>query len=186
MCNGANLAYERKAFDAVNGFAGIDAIASGDDMLLMHKIYERYPGRIRFLKSKQAIVQTQAMETLNAFFSQRIRWASKSGRFEDKRILLVLVTVYFFNAWLFLSGIAGLYISLLHHHISLILYWVIGLLIAKTSIELLFLLPVAGFFSKKKLLWWFPVSQPLHIVYTVIAGWLGKFGSYQWKERKVK
>ena len=39
MCNGANLAYEKKAFEEVSGFAGIDQIASGDDMLLMHKIY---------------------------------------------------------------------------------------------------------------------------------------------------
>jgi len=37
MCNGANLAYEKKTFYAVNGFAGIDNIASGDDMLLMQK-----------------------------------------------------------------------------------------------------------------------------------------------------
>jgi hypothetical protein len=28
--------------------------------------------------------------------------------------------------------------------------------------------------------------QPFHIMYTVIAGWLGKFGSYKWKGRKVK
>jgi cellulose synthase/poly-beta-1,6-N-acetylglucosamine synthase-like glycosyltransferase len=38
MCNGANLAYTKKAFDEVGGFTGIDNIASGDDMLLMHKI----------------------------------------------------------------------------------------------------------------------------------------------------
>lgn len=45
MCNGANLAYERKAFNEVNGFAGVDHIASGDDMLLMHKIGKQYPER---------------------------------------------------------------------------------------------------------------------------------------------
>ena len=42
MCNGANLAYERKAFFEVNGFTGIDHIASGDDMLLMQKIAQRF------------------------------------------------------------------------------------------------------------------------------------------------
>jgi cellulose synthase/poly-beta-1,6-N-acetylglucosamine synthase-like glycosyltransferase len=31
MCNGANLAYTKKAFNDVNGFTGIDSIASGDD-----------------------------------------------------------------------------------------------------------------------------------------------------------
>ena len=42
MCNGANLAYEKKVFFEVNGFAGIDHIASGDDMLLMQKIAQRF------------------------------------------------------------------------------------------------------------------------------------------------
>ncbi|HTB51200.1 MAG TPA: glycosyltransferase [Ferruginibacter sp.] len=185
MCNGANLAYERKAFDEVGGFKGIDNIASGDDMLLMYKIYQRYPERIQFLQSKQAIVQTQAMDTLGGFFNQRIRWASKSGKFDDKRIFFVLVLVYFFNVWIFLLGMIGLIATALHDAVSSLLYVVLGIVIIKTIIELLFTFPVARFFSKQKLLWWFPVAQPFHILYTIIAGWLGKFGSYQWKERKV-
>jgi hypothetical protein len=32
---------------------------------------------------------------------------------------------------------------------------------------------------------WFPLMQPFHIVYTVIIGWMGKFGSYHWKDRKI-
>ena len=52
MCNGANLAYEKKVFNEVGGFEGIDQIASGDDMLLMHKIQKIYPGRIQYLKSR--------------------------------------------------------------------------------------------------------------------------------------
>ena len=31
MCNGANLAYAKSAFYEVNGFTGIDHLASGDD-----------------------------------------------------------------------------------------------------------------------------------------------------------
>jgi hypothetical protein len=45
---------------------------------------------------------------------------------------------------------------------------------------------VAAFFNSSKLLFWFPLAQPFHIVYTVIAGWLGKFGTYKWKGRDVK
>jgi len=67
-----------------------------------------------------------------------------------------------------------------------ILHLLLALLVGKTIIELFFLYPVAKFFNQQKLLWWFPVAQPFHILYTVIAGWLGKFGSYQWKGRKVQ
>ncbi len=68
---------------------------------------------------------------------------------------------------------------------SLFSFW-LALLIGKTIIELIFLFPVAKFFNKQSLLWLFPVAQPFHILYTVIAGWLGKFGTYKWKERKVQ
>jgi hypothetical protein len=45
---------------------------------------------------------------------------------------------------------------------------------------------VAKFYNKEKWLWWFPLMQPLHIFYTIVAGWLGKFGNYEWKSRQVK
>ena len=189
MCNGANLAYERTAFYEVNGFKGIDSIASGDDMLLMHKIYKRYPERVQFLKSKDAIVHTAAQKSLAAFFNQRIRWASKADKYEDRRILPVLFLVYLFNVMLLALPVISLFsniqYSIFNIQCSLIEVWIL-LLLLKTITELFFLFPVVWFFNKRSLLWLFPVMQPFHIVYTVIAGWLGKFGSYKWKERKVK
>ena len=179
MCNGANLAYEKKVFLEVDGFAGIDNIASGDDMLLMHKIFNRYPEKVLFLNSVDAIVQTTPAGTLKEFINQRIRWASKADRYTDKKITGVLLLVYLFNVWIFFIGL----LSFFYHQIFFLF---IGVVIAKTIVELFFLYPVAIFFNKKKLLWWFPLAQPFHILYTIIAGWLGKFGSYKWKERKVK
>jgi cellulose synthase/poly-beta-1,6-N-acetylglucosamine synthase-like glycosyltransferase len=179
MCNGANLAYERKAFHAVNGFKGIDMIASGDDMLLMYKIYSLYPERILFLKSTDAIIETKPVESIREFFDQRIRWASKANKYEDKRIFGVLLFVYVLNVWaaaLFFFGLGNWDLEFL----------LLGLLIAKTMIELFFLYPVSVFFSRQKLLWWFPIAQPFHILYTITAGWLGRFGSYKWKERRVQ
>ena len=189
MCNGANLAYSKKAFYEVNGFEGIDNIASGDDMLLMHKIFKRYPNGIKFLKSLQAIVSTKPMDTLKAFFYQRIRWASKADKYDDKRIFLVLMLVYFFNVFLLILPLISIFdnfqLSISNVQFSILHLW-LALLVGKTIIELFFLYPVAKFFNQQKLLWWFPVAQPFHILYTVIAGWLGKFGSYQWKGRKVQ
>ncbi len=189
MCNGANLAYTKKAFNEVGGFAGIDHIASGDDMLLMHKIYKLYPDKVMFLKSKAAIVQTAPVHTVNEFFNQRIRWASKADKYEDKRIFAVLFLVYVVNVLLLGLPVFALFNnvqwSLVIGHWSLMGLW-LCLLLLKTMVELIFLYPVAKFFDKRSLLWLFPLMQPFHIVYTVIAGWLGKFGSYHWKERKVK
>ena len=179
MCNGANLAYERKAFFEVNGFSGVDHIASGDDMLLMQKIAERFPGKISYLLSKDAIVTTRAAKAWKEFFSQRIRWASKATNYNDINILGALFAVYFFNCSILALFIAGFWA----HNF----WWgLAGVLILKTLIEFMFIYPVAKFYNKEKLLNLFPFFQPLHIIYTVIAGWLGMFGSFEWKGRRVK
>ncbi len=189
MCNGANLAYTKKAFEEVGGFKGIDNIASGDDMLLMHKIYKLHPEKVMFLKSKEAIVQTAPVNSIKDFFNQRIRWASKADKYDDKRIFAVLLLVYLINLLLLILPIIAVFnnaqYAIFNFQYSICTLW-LSLLLLKTIVELIFLYPVAKFFGKQSILLLFPFMQPFHIVYTVIAGWLGKFGGYKWKGRKVK
>jgi cellulose synthase/poly-beta-1,6-N-acetylglucosamine synthase-like glycosyltransferase len=179
MCNGANLAYEKKVFYEVGGFEKIDHIASGDDMLLMHKITKKYPDRVDYLKSKDAIVQTAPMKTWKEFFNQRIRWASKAKHYDDKRILPVLLLVYLFNLLFPVLLIAGFYNNT--YWLFALSYWIM-----KTLIELPFFISLAGYFDKQWAINWFFLFQPLHIFYTILAGALGQFGKYEWKGRKVK
>jgi cellulose synthase/poly-beta-1,6-N-acetylglucosamine synthase-like glycosyltransferase len=179
MCNGANLAYKKQAFVEVNGFKGIDNIASGDDMLLMHKIKMKFPGKIGYLFTPDAIVSTFPMQDWNSFLNQRIRWASKAEKYDDKGIIAVLVAVYFYNVLLIFLGIAS-FTDIFYLQVF------VSSLVVKVSIELLFMIPAAAFYKDKTLLWWFPILQPFHIIYMVVAGWLGKFGSYKWKGRSVR
>ncbi len=179
MCNGANLAYERTAFFEVNGFTGIDNIASGDDMLLMHKIAVKFPQQIHYLKAKEAIVSTTPMKTWREFFNQRIRWASKAKHYDDKRIIAVLLLVYLFNFSFLVLLAAGFWCY--HYWIYLAALW-----IGKTIIEWPFVLSVATFFDKKPLMKYFFFFQTLHVLYTIFSGLLGQFGRYEWKGRKVK
>jgi len=178
MCNGANLAYERKAFYEVDGFKGIDAIPSGDDMLLMHKIYLRYPQQVFFLKNRFAIVTTKPETRWSGFLNQRIRWASKADSYDDRRIFWVLLLVYLVNL-LFV----GLLIAACWNSWWL---WLLLLLLAvKTIVEYPFVRSVATFFQQQRLMPYFAFLQPFHILYTIVVGWLGKFGSYRWKDRKI-
>jgi hypothetical protein len=119
------------------------------------------------------------METWKDFFNQRIRWASKADKFEDKRIFFVLVFIYLFNLSFVLLPFTAIWYK------TVWWYWFL-MIAAKTIIELRFMVPVAKFFKEQKLLLWFPLMQPFHILYTIIAGWLGKFGKYSWKGRVVK
>lgn len=179
MCNGANIAYQKEAFYAVGQFSGIDQIASGDDMLLMHKIKQQYPGRIGYLFSPDALVQTSSMPNWKSFFHQRIRWASKADQYSDKSLFWVLLLVYLLNALLLILLLVSPWAP------NGIGNW-LGLVIAKTLVEWFFMVPVARFYKQSDAMAWFPLMQPFHITYTVIAGWLGKFGTYQWKGRTVK
>ncbi|TAE17835.1 MAG: glycosyltransferase [Bacteroidetes bacterium] len=179
MCNGANIGYSKNAFETVEGFKGVDHIASGDDMLLMHKIKHAFPGKVQYLYHPDAVVSTQPMFSWKSFFNQRIRWASKADQYQDKSIMAVLIVVYLFNVWLFFTACCSVFNS------SFLLAFG-TLLLAKTLVEIIFMQRIAQFFGAVKALWWFPLMQPLHIIYTLIAGWLGKFGTYQWKGRQVK
>jgi cellulose synthase/poly-beta-1,6-N-acetylglucosamine synthase-like glycosyltransferase len=178
MCNGANLAYNKNVFIEVGGFKGIDNIASGDDMLLMNKIKKIYPTKIGYLYHKNAIAITEPMPTWKAFFNQRIRWASKADSYKDKTLLPTLFLIYLFN----LSIIIWFAASIFNPNLWL---FTIALIAIKIFVEWRFLQVGFQFFGKVGLIS-FILLQPLHILYIVVAGWLGKFGSYSWKERKVK
>jgi Glycosyltransferases, probably involved in cell wall biogenesis len=179
MCNGANLAYEKNAFINVNGFDGIDQIASGDDMLLMHKIWRQFPGQVHYLKSKEAVVVTQPAATWTDFFHQRIRWASKATFYDDKRIFWALLLVYLFNLSFLALLVSGFWFPFLWAYLLIFL-------VAKTVVELPFVYSVAKFYNKQSLLKYFLFFQPLHIAYTILIGCLGQFGKYEWKGRRVK
>jgi cellulose synthase/poly-beta-1,6-N-acetylglucosamine synthase-like glycosyltransferase len=179
MSNGANLAFSRFAFQHVNGYGGIDHLASGDDFLLMVKMKKAFPDRIAYLKSRQAIVSTSPQPDWWSLLQQRIRWASKSGKYNDPKLTLILLLVYLFNLLFLVLFIAGL--SDINYMILLS-----GLFIIKTVVEAFYLLPVAIFFRKAEQLFLFPLLQPFHILYVIIAGFLGFIGVYKWKGRRVK
>jgi cellulose synthase/poly-beta-1,6-N-acetylglucosamine synthase-like glycosyltransferase len=179
MSNGANFAFSASAFKAVKGYEGVDNMASGDDYLLMMKLQQAFPGRASYVKTEDAIIRTAPQPTWGSFLQQRIRWASKSGKYDDKRMTTVLLLVYLFNVSLLVVFLSAFFYP--------VLWWVLlGALIVKTEIELYYLYPVSSFFHKRKQLIIFPLLQPLHILYIVSAGLLGFIGVYRWKGRRVK
>lgn len=179
MCNGANLAFSKAAFQAINGYKGQEHLISGDDYLLLLKMKSAYPKGIHYLKSADAIVHTLAQSTSSGFIQQRIRWASKSGKYKDERMSFILFLVFAFNTTLFLLPMAAII------HPSYWQIWGVVLLI-KTLVELFFLWPVAQFFSARNVLYYFPFFQAFHITYIFATGFLSRFGTFHWKNRTLK
>ncbi len=194
-CNGANLAYERKAFYEVGGFKGIDDLASGDDELLLHKMAEKYPGKIGFLKNHDALVYTQAKPTLKEFIQQRKRWASKSTRYKNKSIIVLGVLVWLFNLSIMVNLLGGITmeaLQLVHHSAvrfqqsNYLLLLALVQFMVKLLLEFLFLKKVTHFARRPELIRLLPLLNMLHIIYIIYIGIAGNSGKYSWKGRMVR
>lgn len=180
MCNGANLTYLKSVFHEVKGFTGNEDLASGDDEFLMHKIAAKYPDKVRFLKSQDTIVETEAHTSWRSFYNQRKRWASKWRHYNNWQTTALAVFVFLANLLVpltFASWFAD-FISTETFLMSLFL---------KFSAEFIFLSLMVSFLRKKNLIWLIPFVQFIYPLYVVFFGLVAqKQGEYVWKGRKLK
>ena len=109
LCNGANMAYKRETFIALDGYLGNDHISSGDDVFLLEKAQIRFPNDVYYLKNKDAIVITKPVYTWQAILNQRQRWASKTKNQKSKLPKLVGLVVFTVNFWMVFGLIAHLF-----------------------------------------------------------------------------
>lgn len=95
IANGANAAYRKALFLSTGGFSG-SVTASGDDEYVMHNIMNKTGYGVRFCMNANAVVATNAPETVGQFFSQRSRWASKSPRYNAGILINILIPSFLF------------------------------------------------------------------------------------------
>lgn len=103
LCNGANLAYQKDTFLALNGFDGNDQIASGDDVFLFEKFVAAHGEKVHFLKSTSALVTTFPLKSWQEVIQQKTRWAAKSSSYSLLFTKLVGVIVFLMNLSMMVS-----------------------------------------------------------------------------------
>lgn len=175
-CNAANLAFTRELFQEFNQFDKFNHIPGGDDIFFFHQVYAHYPARVKFLKSHEVIVFTEASKSLKEFFYQRIRWASKFGNYQNKRVSMVLAMVWFYHASILISLFLGIFFPA-YFYVFLILF------LGKLIIDYLFYQSVFKFFKSNTRFGIYIFDSMLHTMYTVLIGIIGNFGKYSWKGR---
>jgi cellulose synthase/poly-beta-1,6-N-acetylglucosamine synthase-like glycosyltransferase len=180
ICNAANIAYRRKAFDMVSGFEYKHSLSSGDDELLMQKIRKETVYKIKFCMDKEAVVRTSANSNLNQFYQQRKRWASKGLFYSNHLLILKLVLIFMFYLSFPLQLVLGVFYN------PLFLISMLFCFIIKATIEYLIIERGAEYLFSKSILRSFIAAEIVHIPYILIAGISGALGNYVWKERKVK
>lgn len=180
MANGANMLYSKEVFEEVNGFRGNEHLASGDDMFLVHKVSELYPGDIHFVKAKASVVSTSAEVSLISFLDQRKRWATKTTHYTDRRLLMVLSIVFL----LCLTIMLNIFVFSLFN--SLFLFIGLFQLFIKMILDYLFLSNITSYFGTRSLMKAFFPANLMHLIYICYSGVTGLFGGkYEWKGREV-
>ncbi|PKD21100.1 hypothetical protein APR41_11840 [Salegentibacter salinarum] len=178
MCNGANLCYKKEAFVNVSGFSGNDKIASGDDVFLLQKFYQKHY-KIGFLKSQEAIVNTRAQKNLVNLVSQRIRWASKTPAYKSLFAKFTGLTVLLMNLSLVIATFL-VFFKVLPYQPILIIFLV------KFNLDFILIYSSAKFFQRETVLrsyFWSSVFYPFFSTYVAVKS---LFSDFYWKGRQFK
>lgn len=179
MCNGANLAYRKSAFEQVNGFEGIRQTPSGDDELLMYKFKKAFSSSIKFLNNKETVVTTGPTKDWNQFKQQRKRWSSKWKIKKRPGTILVALLIMIFHLT-FIFTVVQVFLSEVPKST------LFGLLGIKFLLEFVFAKSVTIRLGNRFGLTAFFLSQIIYSFYAVIFGLLANFGKYDWKGRTYK
>lgn len=180
MANAANMAFEKNAFQKVNGFVGNENVPSGDDIFLFLKIKKAYSDKaIYFLKDKDVIVITSACNNINDFFQQRMRWLSKSSNIGNIWITGILVASYLFNFLLLLSLVISIFSKS-----YLLSVFCLGIYFLKWLTEYYLVRSSSYFLQQPFSIMNYLVCNMLHHIYVITFGAISLFANYKWKGRQ--
>ncbi|NCS88993.1 MAG: hypothetical protein CO127_09910 [Ignavibacteria bacterium CG_4_9_14_3_um_filter_36_18] len=180
ICNAANLAYRKTAFQEAGGYEGQMNLSSGDDELLMQQISRKTNYKVKFCFDKKSVVKTAANKNLSQFYNQRKRWASKGFFYADKLFIARLVLIFFFYLSLIASVIFGFTVS------NLFLIYLLSALLLKIALEFLIIKKGNSRLFNSPVTKYFFIAELFQIPYIIFASIGGVFGNYKWKDRKIK
>ncbi|WP_452222292.1 glycosyltransferase family 2 protein [Lacinutrix salivirga] len=179
LCNGANFAYKKSLFVAVNGFENNANIASGDDIFLLEKALKNHKHQVHYLKSKQAIVLTKPQQNWSQLVSQRKRWAAKTSSYSNG--------FGKFTGFIVLLANVSLVVCLTLAVLQLFSFkTLLSLFILKSSIDFLLLYKTSRFFNQVSYLKSFLLSSIMYPFFSVFVAFSSVFKSYKWKDRTFK
>lgn len=177
MCNGANLAFERKLIASHNGLWQ-SKIASGDDIFLLQAL-KAQGEKIAFLKSTGALVETPAQKSIQSLLNQRVRWASKGRHYTDRDMLRLSRHVLLPNLWLVFMALVLPFAPLAGVGIAL-------LVIVKSVADFWFLRQGRRFYNISYHLWLPVLLEMLYPVYVAVVALMVLSGKkLQWKGRRI-
>ena len=178
--NGANMAFRKSTYAEIHGYEAGNAYASGDDLFLIQTIAAKYPDGVGYVWSRE-FVETMGIESIKAFFSQRMRWSSKNRALPERQIQYIWVSIWLLYVLLTIYVITSLFNSTLHLGIAMIC--IVSIFIA----QYISLQKVLSYYGLSRLLNNYLVSAVMHFIYVLAMGFLTPFAqNYYWKGRRVR
>lgn len=175
MCNGANLAYKKEAFTAVNGFDGNWNVASGDDEFLLRKILAHNGANA--VDFHTSTVTTHTQRNVFDFFRQRLRWASKWS--SNTSLVAIIFAVFIFVVQLFWLVLVWQATMAGNSHLLV-------MVLIKLVLEFSWLYRVTKHLKSNFNFFAFLSLQILYAPYVVFVGIFSSFVSTQWKGRSTR
>jgi cellulose synthase/poly-beta-1,6-N-acetylglucosamine synthase-like glycosyltransferase len=177
MCSSANLAFRKEAYMDVDD-PSRQKISSGDDVFLLLAMHKS-GRRTFFVKSIPAVAQTSIEGSWIGFIQQRMRWASKSPRYNTLASAFTAALVFVFHLLLLLFLLGGF--------INSGFLLIAGMmLIFKSLVDFPFLYSITRFFGKKRLMFYFPLVQVIYLFYVNFITVASLSGNISWKGRRIK
>jgi cellulose synthase/poly-beta-1,6-N-acetylglucosamine synthase-like glycosyltransferase len=175
--NANNFAFRKDAFLEIGGYGrSAGTVVSGDDDLLLQKIWKSKKWEIRYMVSDQGVVSTLPTTTIKGVFEQRKRWGSKTVHYNALQVTM-------------LSGIFLFYLTIISTFCIGVfnppfLYWGFGMIVLKIAGEASLLIPGTRIFKQTNLRHYIIPASLIQLPMVVGAVFLGVFGKFNWKDQK--
>ena len=174
--NANNFAFRKKAFDEANGYGVDSAVVSGDDDLLLQRIWRNTPWRIRYMTDASAAVRTLPTRSAAGVFEQRKRWGSKTVHYSRMQVA-VLSSVFVFYLAIAAVFCAGFFKPALFAVFC-------GMLLVKIVGELILMVPGTKLFGEQRLRKYLVPASLVQLPMVLASVVLGVFGKFMWKKQK--
>jgi biofilm PGA synthesis N-glycosyltransferase PgaC len=177
MCNGANLAFKKSAYDNVLGYQSHIHISSGEDVFLLEDL-KKINCRIDYALMRELIVKTKAHTSLKSLLQQRLRWANKA-KYNPNALNLFAGFIIIAANMLFLA----LLVAILKK--SVIIPYLSIFVLAKCVFDFLLLFLASNFLGRSKYMWWLIPFECIYWTYALTVGISSMFIKPLWKGKKI-
>lgn len=176
--NANNFAYRRDIFNNLSGYGDMSTVVSGDDDLLLQRVWKLKDSNIKFLATERSTVKTEATKTFLELLEQRKRWGSKTVHYGIKQIipLSIIFIFYIITALSFISS--AIFITPIYTPILLLFIKLIG--------EQFFMIKGTKIFRARNYLIHTIWTSPIQLIVVLFSVFSGVFGKFTWKSSVFK